>query len=77
MWPDIITINYQFELTQHVTIRVYDQDKGADQTHLERHQLIGEVTFTVASLMCAPGQKFQGNLTGGRARSVAGSHYIL
>ena len=61
-------LDYQFEATQTVVVRVYDQDGKYNQSMIDKHQLIGEATFTMASLMCAPGQKLRSNLVKGRAR---------
>jgi hypothetical protein len=67
VWVESITVNYNFEQTQQIVLKVYDQDGKHDVNQLERHQLIGEVTFTLSSLMCSPGQMARCNLTGPRA----------
>ena len=47
-WQD-----YYFEEVQNVRVAVYDEDKkGSD--NLDHHQLQGDVTFTIAELMCGP-----------------------
>jgi hypothetical protein len=69
-WVDQIRVNYYFEQSQQVVLRVYDQDKKADLNQLDKHQLIGEATFLLSNLMCAPGQTARCNLTGPRAKGV-------
>jgi hypothetical protein len=70
VWVEQIRVNYYFEQSQQVVLRVYDQDKKADLNQLDKHQLIGEATFLLANLMCAPGQTARCNLTGPRAKGV-------
>jgi hypothetical protein len=66
-WTETITVNYHFEQTQQMLLKVYDHDGKYDIDQLDRHQLIGEATFTLSSLMCAPGQTSRCNLTGPHA----------
>lgn len=70
VWPDSIVMDYQFEITQNITVKVYDKDGKYDQTQHDKHQFIGEATFTMASLMCSPGQKLRSTLVHGRARGT-------
>lgn len=62
-WPDLITIDYKFETTQKITIKIFDQDAGAPPTDLRRHSLIGELSFPLPHLMRAPGQRISQQLT--------------
>ena len=62
-WPDHIVLNYTFEETQLLKIQVYDQDKP-DLTNLKAQDIIGEVSFTLAKLMCSSNQTITANITG-------------
>lgn len=62
-WPDQIVLNYVFEETQLLKIQVYDQDTP-DLADLKKHDYIGEVSFTLAKLMCSSNQTITASITG-------------
>ena len=67
--PDFATainIDYLFECTQQVTVRIYDKDSNHPLTDLSRHTLAGEMTFSLAALMVAKGQRLTQDLQQGR-----------
>ncbi len=63
-------MDYFFEVVQEVTIKVFDRDSNHPLTDVHRHQLCGEVTFTLSSLMCSSGQHLAVNLHGGRSHGA-------
>ena len=62
-WVEQIVLNYVFEETQLLKIQIYDQDKP-DLKNLKAQDFIGEVSFTLAKLMCSPNQAIIANITG-------------
>ena len=83
-WPDHLIINYHFESTQKLTIKCYDQDDKAPLDQYEKHDFIGEMSFTLSSLMCAKGQTYQSKWINGKpgtlfihAESVANTRDIF
>jgi hypothetical protein len=69
-WPDHLIINYQFEAIQRITIKCYDQDDKAPLEQYAKHDFIGELTFTLSSLMCARQQQYQSGFTNGKPGTV-------
>jgi len=83
-WPDHLIINYHFESIQKLTIKCYDQDDKAPLDQYEKHDFIGEMSFTLSSLMCAKGQNYQSKWSNGKpgtlfihAESVANTRDIF
>lgn len=83
-WPDQLIINYKFEAVQNLTIKVFDRDGSQPPSKLDAHQLIGEISVKLSSIMCARGQSYQANFTNGkhgtvivRAEAVANTRDIL
>ena len=62
-WPEQIVLNYMFEETQLLKIQIYDQDTP-DLNNLKIQDSIGEVSFTLAKLMCSSNQAITANVTG-------------
>ena len=60
--------DYYFEEVQNVRVVVYDEDKKGSQ-NLKHHDMQGEVTFTVAQLMCGHTTR-----THASANSAPGTH---
>ena len=50
-WSDQCIVNYRFETIQRFILKVYDQDGNYPLTELDKHSLIGEVSFTITDLM--------------------------
>ena len=69
-WPDQIVLNYVFEETQLLKIQVYDQDKP-DLSNLKTQDFVGEVSFTLAKLMCSSNQTITANITGSKTSSYS------
>ena len=53
---------------QEVTVKVFDRDGNHPLTEVRHHQLCGEVSFTLSSLMCSAGQQLTVDLHGGRSK---------
>ena len=64
-WPDQLAIDYRFEEVQEIVIKLYDQDDKKSPTDFASHDFIGEVTFTLADLMCSRDHRFSGQIKGG------------
>ena len=47
-WVTQFTLEYRFEEKQEFLVRVYDKD-GDDLNNLSKHQLCGELPFTMSS----------------------------
>jgi Ca2+-dependent lipid-binding protein len=54
-WPEMLRMDYKFEETQTVIVRAYDFD-GGRVDDFSKHDLLGEVSFTVSNLMCSRGK---------------------
>ena len=50
-FPDQLVIDYKFETIQRFILKVYDQDANAPLQDLDKHSLIGEVSFLITDLM--------------------------
>jgi hypothetical protein len=65
-WPTQFILEYFFEATQEITIRLFDKDgSGSIDRENVGHEFIGEATFTLSQLMCSMGQKLVLKLTKG------------
>ena len=51
-------MDYYFEEVQEIKVEVYDEDDDKSQK-LSDHTLIGDVVFTMATIMATPGQNKQ------------------
>jgi hypothetical protein len=50
-WADACLLKYRFETIQRIILKVYDQDGDHPLSDLDKHSLIGEVSFTITDLM--------------------------
>mmetsp|Transcript_21058 Transcript_21058/g.35667 ORF Transcript_21058/g.35667 Transcript_21058/m.35667 type:complete len:496 (+) Transcript_21058:87-1574(+) len=66
-WSTNFTLDYMFEITQEITIRVYQYNEGKPiNDAMSEHTFIGESTFLLSSLITAKGQSLTPSLTGGK-----------
>jgi hypothetical protein len=52
----MFNLDYLFEEAQEVIVQIYHNTGHQNLLDFDRHELIGEVRFPLANLMCAPGQ---------------------
>jgi len=64
-WPEHMVMNYKFEETQQLVVRCYHKTGSASLDNINAHTFIGEISFTVANLMCARSHAISSQMTGG------------
>lgn len=69
-WPDQLIIDYRFEEVQEIVVKCYDQDGKKSLNDFASHDLVGEITFTLANLMCARGSSITAKITGGHNQVI-------
>ena len=86
--PDFATsiaLDYNFECIQEMIVKIYDKDSNHPLTEVDRHTFAGQMSFSLAALMVAKGQRVtldlqQGRHTGNvtvRAEPVANTRDIF
>lgn len=65
-WPTQFIINYYFEVTQEITVKIYDRDGEYPLEQVDKHhEFCGEVSFQLSTLMCCKGQCVRMSLRNG------------
>lgn len=57
LWTKAVTVDYLFEQVQEIFIHIFHCTDRSNLNDIERHEFIGEVRFTMSSIMRAPSQK--------------------
>eukprot|EP01032_Pedospumella_encystans_P019324 gene19324-21973_t len=70
VWSSAITLDYLFEITQEVTIRVYHYHDKVPLNDLTKHTFLGESVFQLASLVTKRDKKLTPSLMRGKEKGT-------
>jgi hypothetical protein len=74
LWTKPVTVDYLFEQVQEIFIHVFHCTDPSNLNEIECHEFIGEIRFTLSSIMRAPSQKLALLLTNpSKPNAVLGS----